>query len=123
MVCVKGGPVKDAIFVKVVHDVPWRRESWRLCFAIDLLALVINPVDQGLRMALRTDLFHVDLGLKVVRTMGRNCVGEVPAEPVRRIVGNLEAVDAAHVARCAGWHKHVTSRKVRGSASSLSRLR
>jgi hypothetical protein len=43
--------------------------------------------------------------------MGRDCIGKIPAEPVGRIVRNLEAVDAAHVAGCAGWHKHIARRE------------
>ena len=72
---------------------------------------VVNAVNKGLRVALRANLLHVDLGLQVIRTMSRNCVGKVPAQPVRWIVCNLKAVDAAHVARGASGHKHVASRK------------
>ena len=50
---------------------------WTTCFA-----LAVNPVDQSLRMTLRADLLHVDLGLQVVGAMSRDCIGEVPAEPV-----------------------------------------
>ena len=62
-------------------------------------------------MALGADLLHVDLRLQVVRTMSRDSIGKVPAEPVRWIVCNLKAIDAAHVARGTGWHKHVSRRK------------
>jgi hypothetical protein len=62
-------------------------------------------------MALRADLFHVDLGLDVVGAMSGNRIRKVPAEPVGRIVCNLEAVDATHVAGRAGRHKHISRSK------------
>ena len=58
-------------------------------------------------MALRADLLHVHLRLQVVGPVRADCVGQVPAEAVGRIVRHLEAVDAAHVACGAGGHKHV----------------
>ena len=62
-------------------------------------------------MALRTDLLHVDLRLQVIRAMCCDRIREIPAEPVRWVVSNFEAVDAAHVARRTGRHEHVASRK------------
>ena len=62
-------------------------------------------------MALRADLLHVDLGLQIVWAMSGYRVGEVPSEPVGWIVRNLEAVDAAHVTSCTGWHKHISRRE------------
>ncbi len=106
----EGRSGERAVFVKAVHD-RFGSQDLRVGAFDNLFALVVNAVDKGLRVALRADLLHVDLGLQVVRTMRRNCVGKVPAEPVRWIVRNLEAVDAAHVASGAGGHKHVARRK------------
>ena len=110
MVCVNGGPERRAVLTQVIHD---RLGGKDLCVgALDnLFSLAVDPIDQGLRVALCTDLLHIDLRLQVVRAMRRNCISKVPAEPVRRVMGNLEAVDAAHVARSAGGHKHVPRRK------------
>jgi|CZKL01.1.fsa_nt_gi hypothetical protein len=98
------------VLVKVVHD-RFGGQDLRIGAFDDLLALVVNAVNKGLRVALRADLLHVDLGLQVIRTMSGNCIGKVPAEPVRWIVRNLEAVDAAHVTRCAGRNEHIPRRK------------
>jgi len=99
-----------AVLVKTVHD---RLRSQNLCVGAfdNLFALAVDPINQSLRMALGADLLHVDLGLQVVRAMSRNSIGKIPAEPVRRIVRNLEAIDAAHVAGCTGWHKHISRRQ------------
>ena len=99
-----------AVVVKAIDD---RLGGKNLCVGTfdDLLAMVINAVNEDLSMALRANLLHVDLGLQVVRAMGGNCIGKVPAEPVRWIVRNLEAIDTAHVTRCAGGHEHIPCRK------------
>src|ERR1700694_3028574 len=84
-----------AILVKAVHD-RLGSKNLRVRALNHLFTLAVDPVNQRLSMALRTDLLHVDLTLQVVRAMSRNSIGEVPAEPVRWIVGNLETVDATH---------------------------
>ena len=62
-------------------------------------------------MTLRADLLHVDLGLQIIGTMCRDCISKIPPEPVRWIVRNFQAIDATHVTRCAGGHKHIPRRK------------
>ncbi len=97
---------KRAILAQVIHDRLGGKDL-RVGALDNLFALAVDAVDQRLRVALRADLLHVDLRLQVVRSMSRDRVGKIPAEPVRRIVRDLQAVDAAHVARRAGGHEHV----------------
>src|SRR5579863_3296613 len=99
-----------AVLVKTVHD-RLRSKNLRVGAFDNLFALAVDPVNQRLRMALGADLLHVDLRLQVVRAMRRDGIGEVPAESIRWIVRNLEAIDAAHVTSRTGWHKHVSRRQ------------
>ena len=57
------------------------------------------------------DLLHLRLRALLVRPRLRDRVGEVVREPVGRIVRDLLAVDAAHVAGRAGRHEHVARRQ------------
>jgi len=59
-------------------------------------------------MALGANLFHAGLGAQVIGALGADGVGQVPAEAVGGVVGDLEAVDSAHVAGGAGGHEHVS---------------
>ena len=104
--CVNGGPERRAILAQVIHD-RLGSKNLRVGALDNLFALTIDAIDQRLRMALCTDLLHIDLRLQVVRAMSGDCISKIPAEPVRWVVRNLEAVDATHVARSAGGHEHV----------------
>ena len=101
---------QGSVFVQSIHDVLGGK-NLGVCALDDLFTLVVDSVDTRRGVALGADLLHIDLGLKVVWTMGRDSVGEIPAESIGRIVSNLQAVDAAHMAGRAGWHEHVASRQ------------
>src|SRR6185369_17235367 len=111
----EGWPRETAILAQVIH---YRLGSGDLGVGAlhNFFALSVDAVNQNLRVALSTDLLHIDLGLEVVRSMSCDCVRKVPTEPVRWVVRDLESIDAAQVARSAGWHKHVPRRQ-------LSRIR
>jgi hypothetical protein len=102
----EGRPGQSPILMQAIHD-RFGRENLGVCAVNHLFALLVDPIHERLGVALRADLFHVDLCLEVVGAVGRNGISEVPAEPVRWVVGHLEAVDAAHVAGRAGRNKHV----------------
>ena len=73
----------------------------------DLFGLGVNAIDQGRRVALRAYLFHLGLGRGVVRALVADRIGQIVGQPLRRIVGDAHAIDAAHVTSRAGGHEHV----------------
>src|SRR5215469_3520826 len=58
-------------------------------------------------MALRAHLFHLGLPDGIVRPLVADGVGQIKREPVGRIVGQANAIEAAHVTSGAGGHKHI----------------
>src|SRR6185437_1613393 len=74
-----------------------------------LISLGVNSIDQPRCVALRTDLLHFRPRLREIRALVSDGIGQVIRQPLRRIVGNTDTVDAAHMACGARWHKHVAS--------------
>ena len=102
----EGRAGERAVLVQAVDDVFGGQD---LCVGVGdhLLGLRVDAVDQGLRVALRADLFHAGLRAQIVGTFLADGVGQVPAEAVGGVVGYLQAVDAAHVTGGAGGHEHI----------------
>ena len=106
MGCEKGGPVEHAGLAEAVDDrlAPARPSRW---WSPRPSPPAVDAIDQGPGVALQADLLHLGLGLRVVRPLASSRVGEVVGEALGRIVRDLQAVEAAHVAGGAGGDEHV----------------
>jgi hypothetical protein len=54
--------------------------------------------------------------------MGSYRVGQIPAQSIRGVMSDLEAVDATHVACGAGGHKHIARRKGAGIGVEMQQV-
>src|ERR1700733_6848729 len=68
----------------------------------NLFGLAVDPVYHGRGMALRAHLLHLGLGSGIVWTLLANGVRQVVGQPLRWIVGDPQAVEAAHMTGGAG---------------------
>src|SRR5579872_7360050 len=71
----------DSVLVKPV-DNGFGLEHFRVRAGDNFFGLRIDPIDEGLGVALGTNLFHISLGTQVVRPFLADRVGQVPAETI-----------------------------------------
>src|SRR5579859_6938588 len=102
---------EDALFAESIHDSLRRTHAFIRGFN-HLFALRVNIVNYEWGMALRADLFHLDLIRGKVWALLGNRICQIVGQPLGWIVGDTESVEPAHMTRGAGGHEHIARREL-----------